>query len=82
MSFFTQLASTVATNLVNSLTNSSLPADPLKVVEVSSSNYVSRAIRKREQCLVVYGAGSTPATGGHELVMAMLMTSTRDKTYR
>ena len=78
MSFFTQLASAVATNLVNSLTNS-VPVDPFKVVEVSSSNYVSRAILNRESFLIVYGNG--PGVNGYELVTLMLMTGNRDKMY-
>ena len=91
MSFFSQLASAVANNLVNSFTNSG-PVDPLKVIEVSSSSFVSRAICKREQCLVLYGTQPgvmNPAAGGNnnpaacfELVMAQLMTGNREKVLR
>lgn len=79
MSFFSQIANAVATNIVNSLTNA-LPSDPLKVVEVTSSSYVSRAICTREQCLVMYGGGTGPAT--YEVVIVMLMTANRDRMYR
>ena len=80
MSFFTQLASAVANNLVNSLTNS-VPIDPFKVVEVSSSNFVSRPILNRENFLIVYGNGRS-GVNGYELVVLMLMTGNRDKMYR
>lgn len=79
MSFFSQLASAVATNIVNSFTSSGTN-DPLKVIEVSSSSYVARSIQKREQCLVVYGPGV--GNDSCELVMVLLMTGNRDKVYR
>lgn len=79
MSFLSQLASAVATNLVNSLTNS-VPIDPFKVVEVSSSNFVSRPILNRENFLIVYGNGHS-GVNGYELVVLMLMTGNRDKMY-
>lgn len=49
MSFFTQLASVVANNLAQNLVNSftSSATDPLKVIEVNSSNFVSRSVIKR-----------------------------------
>lgn len=81
MSFFSQLASAVATNIVNSFTSSGTN-DPLKVIEVSSSSYVARSIQRREQCLVVYGPGPGVGNDGYELVMVLLMTGNRDKVYR
>lgn len=80
MSFFTQLASAVATNLVNSLTNSSSTTDPLKVLEISSSSLVTRSVMKREQCLVLYGISG--GSDVFELTMAMSMAGGRDKVYR
>ena len=76
-SFFTQLATAVATNLVNSLTSSSSVTDPLKVIEISSSLLVTRVVCKRDQCLVLYGK-SIGVDGVYELIM----TGTRDKVYR
>lgn len=76
-SFFNQIASAVATNLVNALTNSS-STDPIKVIEVSSSTLHIRSILKREQCLVMYGSGG--GVQGFELTMAI--TGGRDKVYR
>lgn len=75
MSFFSQLASAVATNLVNSLTSSNT-IDPVKVIEVSSSSLVTRSVCKRDQCLVLYGKG-VGTNAGFELIM----TGSRDKVY-
>lgn len=79
MSFFSQIANAVASNIVNSLTNA-LPTDPLKVIEVTASTFVSRTIFCREQCLVMYGGGTGPAV--YEVVVVMLMTANRDRMYR
>ncbi|KAI9556928.1 85 kDa calcium-independent phospholipase A2 [Daphnia sinensis] len=75
MSFFSQLASAVATNLVNSLTSSN-NSDPVKVIEVTSSSFVTRTVCKRDQCLVLYGKG-VGTNAGFELIM----TGSRDKLY-
>lgn len=74
-SFFTQLATAVATNLVNSLT-SSVSTDPLKVLEISSSTLITRNVCKRDQCLIMYGKSG--GNDGYELTMA----GSRDKIYR
>lgn len=76
MSFFSQLASAVATNLVNSLTSSSI-TDPVKVIEVSSSSLITRNVCKRDQCLVLYGKG-VGVNAGFELIM----TGSREKIFR
>jgi hypothetical protein len=77
MSFFSQLASAVATNLVNSLTSSGI-TDPVKVTEVSSSSLITRNVCKRDQCLVLYGKGASVNAAGFELIM----TGSRDKLFR
>jgi len=79
MSFFSQLASAVANNLLNPSLRGS-ETDPLKVVEVSSSAFSSRSVCQREQCLLVYGNGNN--VQGFELVMVVLVTGHRDKLYR
>ncbi|XP_046439390.1 85/88 kDa calcium-independent phospholipase A2-like isoform X1 [Daphnia pulex] len=76
MSFFSQLASAVATNLVNSLTSSGI-TDPVKVTEVSSSSLITRNVCKRDQCLVLYGKGASVNAAGFELIM----TGSRDKLF-
>ena len=77
MSFFSQLASAVATNLVNSLTSSNI-TDPVKVIEISSSALVTRNVCKRDQCLVLYGKSVGVNAAGFELIM----TGGRDKVFR
>ena len=79
MSFFSQLASAVASNLFNS-SNRSSESDPLKVMEVHSSSFVSRNVCRREQCLVMYGDADD--VKGYELVMAILIHGTKEKLYR
>ena len=79
MSFFSDLASAVASNLINAL-SSSTPTDPFKVVEVSPTPFLTRIVCKRNQCLIMYGPsqGST----GHELVLNFPMQTNREKVYR
>ena len=76
MSFFSQLATAVATNLVNSLTSSNT-TDPVKVIEISSSALVTRNVSKRDQCLVLYGKGV-----GTNASFELVMTGSRDKLFR
>ena len=79
MSFFSQLASAVANNLLNPSQRSS-ESDPLKVIETSSSAFSSRSVCQREQCLLVYGDGNNAK--GFELAMVVLITGHREKHYR
>lgn len=79
MSFFTELATAVASNLLSAMT-SSMNVDPMKVLEISSSSLTSRSIWQRSQCLIIYGpvGESQP----FELVLNLPIQMHRDKVYR